>query len=385
MRSGGTPSKDNPAYWTGEIPWVSPKDMKSRDIHDTTDHISEAALTNSAASRVPAQSILVVVRSGVLAHTFPVAKTLAPVSFNQDIKALIPNSDLVDPEYLFWFVRSRAADVVARGVKKGATVHSVVSGYIERLQVPLPSREGQYCIVDLLSRADGIVRLRQEAQKKTAELTSSLFFDMFGDSTINLKRWPMVRLGDLVEKFEGGKNIQAGDDEAARHRILKISAVTSGRYLEHESKPAPQEFVPRPEYFVRPGDLLFSRANTESLVGATALVNQTDGRTLLPDKIWRLVWRDQAQVLPVFALHLFQQSGTRSMLSRIASGTGGSMKNISQAKLKELLLPIPPLPLQQQFAAIADQVQGAVELQVEATLKARAIFDAVLYRAFSSA
>jgi hypothetical protein len=82
--------------------------MKSASIADAADHISDAAIHDSAASIVPPESILVVVRSGVLTHSFPIARALARVSFNQDIRALVPKQDLVDPQYLFWFVRSKA-------------------------------------------------------------------------------------------------------------------------------------------------------------------------------------------------------------------------------------------------------------------------------------
>ena len=101
IRHGGTPSKANPHYWCGSIPWVSPKDMKASTLEDATDHITEDAVANSATSIVPEGSILVVVRSGILVHSIPVSQVKRPLAFNQDIKAIIPNSDLVDPDYLY--------------------------------------------------------------------------------------------------------------------------------------------------------------------------------------------------------------------------------------------------------------------------------------------
>jgi len=153
-RHGGTPSKTNAAYWVGSIPWVSPKDMKSATLSDASDHISQEAVENSATSVVPEKSILVVVRSGILAHSLPVAQAAKPLAFNQDIKALTPDVAKVDPDYLFWFIRSQEPRVLAQGVQKGATVHSLQSGFIENLQVPLPERAEQRRIVDLLSRAE---------------------------------------------------------------------------------------------------------------------------------------------------------------------------------------------------------------------------------------
>src|SRR5437879_3611532 len=86
---GGTPSKGNLSYWTnGIVPWVSPKDMKSDIVGEVPDQITNAALQGSAAKLIPAGSLLMVTRSGILNHTFPVAVTDRPVAVNQDIKTL---------------------------------------------------------------------------------------------------------------------------------------------------------------------------------------------------------------------------------------------------------------------------------------------------------
>jgi type I restriction enzyme S subunit len=87
---GGTPSKAVPDFWTGAIPWVSPKDMKIDLIEDARDHISEAAIEQSAARLIPTGALLMVVRGMILAHSFPTAITAVPVTINQDMKAIIP-------------------------------------------------------------------------------------------------------------------------------------------------------------------------------------------------------------------------------------------------------------------------------------------------------
>ena len=89
-QSGGTPSKSVSAYWNGELPWVSPKDMKTFEIFDTQDHISEKALNSSSAPLIKPNSILVVVRSGILQRTVPIAINRVPVSINQDMRAFTP-------------------------------------------------------------------------------------------------------------------------------------------------------------------------------------------------------------------------------------------------------------------------------------------------------
>lgn len=306
-------------------------------------------------------------------------------AFSNHITRIRVNADLVEPAYFsLWLRFEQAKGTFAAAATQWVSQAAYRASDMMRLQIPLPPLPEQRRLVELLSRAEGIVRLRREAQAKAAELIPALFLDMFGDPAGNPKGWPLISVGELVDRFEGGKNVQAGDEGASPFRILKISAVTSGTYIEIASKPAPSDLDPPASYFVKPGDLLISRANTEALVGAVALVDQTDRKTLLPDKLWRFVWRDETTILSSFALHLFQQPAVRAMLSSIASGTGGSMKNISQAKLKTLCLPIPPLDLQRQFATKAEAVRAIAAQQTAALQKAQAAFEALLHKAFAS-
>ena len=81
---GGTPSKSNPDFYTGTIPWVSPKDMKSWIISDSEDHITEQAVASSATRLLPPSTILIVNRSGILKRTVPIGITTRAVAINQD-------------------------------------------------------------------------------------------------------------------------------------------------------------------------------------------------------------------------------------------------------------------------------------------------------------
>ena len=106
---GGTPSKSHP--------WVSPKDMKSSVINDSIDHITEEAIAHSTTNLVPANSVLMVIRSGILKHSLPVAINSLPVTINQDMKAFVPN-ETVKTAFLMHFFKAIENDVLAgvRGV-----------------------------------------------------------------------------------------------------------------------------------------------------------------------------------------------------------------------------------------------------------------------------
>jgi type I restriction enzyme S subunit len=140
---GGTPSKSNPRFWAdGTIPWVSPKDMKVGRITDSEDHITKLALNNSVANLIPAGSVLVVTRSGILRHTLPVAVNAVPVTLNQDLRALTPKVGVL-PEYVAWALRAFGRDILNRCAKQGTTVNSVETAKLLRYKIPVPPLEQQ--------------------------------------------------------------------------------------------------------------------------------------------------------------------------------------------------------------------------------------------------
>ncbi|WP_254067304.1 restriction endonuclease subunit S [Shewanella xiamenensis] len=98
--SGATPSKSNDNFWIGNVPWVSPKDMKVSEIYDSIDHVNEIAFTETNLKKIPLNSILIVVRGMILVHTVPLAITRKNLSINQDIKALTVKCNSIKSEFL---------------------------------------------------------------------------------------------------------------------------------------------------------------------------------------------------------------------------------------------------------------------------------------------
>ena len=144
---GGTPSKVRAEYWVnGTIPWVSPKDMKRFVINSTEDQITSAAVAGSSAKLIPIGSILCVMRSGILRHTFPVAVNSVAVTLNQDMRALTPDRQ-VNPDYLAYYLRFSGRTVLETSSKDGTTVSSIEAERLDRHPVPLPDTDTQKRIV----------------------------------------------------------------------------------------------------------------------------------------------------------------------------------------------------------------------------------------------
>ncbi|MFT6908085.1 MAG: type I restriction enzyme S subunit [Oleiphilaceae bacterium] len=252
------------------------------------------------------------------------------------------------------------------------------------VEIPLPPLPVQKQIAAVLEKADTLRQQCQQMEQELNALAQSVFLDMFGDPVANPNGWKKKQVKDLVKDFQGGKSLAASEDAEGSgvNRVLKISAVTLGEFKPEESKPLPNDYNPPLEHFVRVNDLLFSRANTTELVGATSLVFKTPKNVLLPDKLWRFVWHDSTSISQIFYWQLFSNKAIRVELGKISSGSGGSMKNISKGKLNELEVLCPPFELQQKFELIYLEIRSQQQLALSKLAALNDTFNSLMQRAF---
>lgn len=177
MVGGGTPSKDNLGYWNGEIPWVSPKDMKIDYIDSSEDCITHLGLMNSSTTLIDKPSVLIVVRSGILKHTLPVAMNIVPVSLNQDMKALLPKK-IIDVNFLFWMLKGIGSYILFSCKKIGATVDSIETEDLNKLMIPVPPLKEQLVIIEKIKakaeKIDLLVNRIKEQIEKLKEYRQTL-------------------------------------------------------------------------------------------------------------------------------------------------------------------------------------------------------------------
>lgn len=167
---GGTPSTSREEYWeNGNILWITSKDMKSTVIEDTLMKVNEIGVKNSSANYIEKPALLVVMRSGILRRTFPVAIVKQPFTVNQDLKAIIPDED--DLEFLYWMLLSNEQRILNTCMKNGTTVESINSNALKNLTFKCPSLPEQHEIVRLI---DDLLARERAAQQAAEQALASI-------------------------------------------------------------------------------------------------------------------------------------------------------------------------------------------------------------------
>jgi type I restriction enzyme S subunit len=305
-----------------------------------------------------------------------------PALLNQRVCKIRAIPELADNTYL----RYRLTSVLKKleDDTPYVTVKHLSSKRLQESGIELPPLPEQKRIAAILDKADRLRRLRRYALNLSDTFLPAVFLQMFGDPVTNPMGWPVKKLGDLVDGFEGGVNFPpvSDGDAASDWRVLKVSAVTWGSFDASQSKPIQPDVQFDDSLIVKQGDLIFSRANTTELVGAVSMVRTKPSRVLLPDKLWRIKLPEDSELQTDFLLYVLRQQRMREFIGRLATGTSGSMKNISKAKTATLPIVIPPNKLRARFVAAVTAFQSIRALQSEAIRQADHLFDTLLHRAF---
>ena len=174
---GGTPSKSHAEYYDGDIPWVTSKDMKSILISDSIDHINDKAVLNSSAKYIPKQSLLMVIRSGILKHTLPIGINTRVVTINQDMKAFIPNAN-INVWFMFYTFKMHERSLLNN--VRAVTADNIEFSIIRNLMVPVPSLELQNQFAEFVEQVEKQKVVMQQSLEKMEMNYKALMQKYFG-------------------------------------------------------------------------------------------------------------------------------------------------------------------------------------------------------------
>jgi type I restriction enzyme S subunit len=221
LTSGGTPSKNNPEYWNGEIPWISASSMHVCKVYTSKHKISELGLNNG--SRMAKQNtLLLLVRGSMLWKKIPVSLTLNDVAFNQDVKNVIGNSEIDSEFFLYWFL-SKNNFLLNRVVGTGIGAGKLDSDDVKSLKILLPPLPEQKAIAELLSTWDRAIEKMEQLivlkEKRFKWLLHELITKPSKDPEAEKKGWKKVKLGEVLTVCYG-KDQKKVEKKNGKHPIL---------------------------------------------------------------------------------------------------------------------------------------------------------------------
>ena len=283
--------------------------------------------------------------------------------------------DEVLPEWLFYFVRRPTfRNEAKRNFTGTAGQQRVPATFLSSAAIPVPLLPEQRRIVDLLSRAEGIVRLRREAEKKAAELIPALFLDMFGDPVTNPKGWPVAPISNICDKCS---TIDPRKTPEVGFSYIDIAAIDNDKGIIAHSKALLGADSPsRARQVVKAGDVIFSTVRP-NLRGSAMVPDDLDGQIC---STGFCVLRPKTAITSAFVYSLVRSSWfVAEMMKKVR---GAQYPAVTDKDLFGHSIPTPPMEIQQQFSARFDEIVAIKSQQGVATAKAQATFDALLAGVF---
>lgn len=372
---GGTPTRDNPEFWNGVIPWISPKDMKSEFITGAEECITAAGLAGSSSSMVPADRVLIVVRSGILKHTIPIAINQVPVALNQDMKAIWLDAEYLSAQFFMRWVQGLNDDLLKAWLKQGATVESIEQEYLGNTLMPVPPSSEREQIVQYLdretSRIDALIAKKTRfiellREKHQALITHAVTKGL--EPSVKMKdsgvewlgevpdHWGVVRFRDVCSGISTGPFGTALGNE---------DYVSGGIPVINPSHIADEKCCPDPEITVtvetaerlsfwamQPGDLVTARRG--ELGRAAVIMPEQDGWICGTGSL--RVRPDPGRVAAEYLYTVLQSRYAREWLN--LSSVGATMANLNEGILGQLPLVVPPSVLEQKTLLDALQRQA---------------------------
>jgi type I restriction enzyme S subunit len=376
---GGTPTRSNPDYYGGNIPWVTPKDMKSWEITGSKITISQRGLEESATRLVPPLSVLLVVRSGVLKHSLPVAISRQSVAINQDMKALVSNGNL-SPDYLGRFLQASAPKVLQW--VRATTADNFPIEKLRALKIPLPPIEEQRRIASILDTADALRTKRRDAIAKLDTLGQSIFIEMFGDPVTNPNGWnDKVRLGDISEIVSGITKGRKLNGEFVREvpYLAVINVQDHDLNLDFvKTIEATEEEIKR--YRLQKNDLLLTEGGDPDKLGRGTLWNEELPECIHQNHIFRVRLQSES-INPLFLNWLVGSQRGKKYFLRAAKQTTG-IASINMTQLRGFPLLIPPPSIQDEFSRRIAALASQRAVMDSSQTRFEALFASLQHRAF---
>jgi type I restriction enzyme, S subunit len=374
---GGTPSKDQPAFYSGKIPWATVRDMRQEVITETEFRITKEAVQSSATNIIPSGNVVIATRVGL----GKVCLLGQDTAINQDLRGIIPRSSkTLGVRFLFWWLKTMADVIVAEGT--GATVQGVKLPFIKSLQIPVLPFAEQQRIVRILDEAFESIDTAKANAEENLQNARALF-ESYLESVFTQRGtgWVDSTIGEIIRfiDYRGKTPVKT----MGGVRLITAKNVKMG-YIQE----TPMEFIAPASYrgwmtrgIPQKGDVLFT---TEAPLANVAQLD-TDEKVAFAQRI--IIMQPEKTKLDCTFLKYLLLSGPIQQRIR-AKGTGATVQGIKASLLKLIEISFPKtLAEQNQIAnkldALSQEAKRLASLYERKLTALGALKKSLLHQAFT--
>ena len=268
---------------------------------------------------------------------------------NQRVCKIVPNLELINKDYVYYGLKGKLKEIEDK--TSFVTVKHISSKQIENIVLKYPPLKTQQQIVVQLDKCTALIAKQKQILEKYDTLIKSRFIEMFGDPVQNPMNWEVSELGDQCTEVRYGTSKPAVEN--GKYPYLRMNNITYDGHLDLSNlKHIDIDDEELPKCSVRKGDVLFNRTNSIDLCGKTCLFN-LDDVMVIAGYIIRV--RLNEKLNPQYVTTFFNTKTIKKLLRKMAKGAV-NQANINAQEMQAIRIPLPPIDLQNDFAAFVHQI-----------------------------
>ena len=341
--SGTTPKSSCPEYWNGTLNWVTPAELKddSDIVYETERKITLRAVQDTGLKPFPIGTVL-------LSSRAPIGKVAiagTEMYCNQGFKNLVCSGNIYN-RYLYHFLKDKTEYLNSLG--RGATFKEISKSIVENIEIPLPPLSTQRRIAAVLDKVSDLIAKRRQQLDKLDELVKSRFVGMFGDLKSNPQGWPVVPFSEFA-KIDG--NMTTDYEKYADYPHIGIDSIEKGTGELKGYRTVREDGVISGKYIFTPQHIIYSK------------IRPNLNKVALPD-FYGVCSADAYPILPnrlncnrVFLAAVMRSEYYLDYILQFSSRT--NLPKVNRKEIAGFCMPLPPLALQEQFAAFVAQTDKA--------------------------
>ncbi|NHQ60869.1 hypothetical protein G9409_09815 [Chlorobium sp. BLA1] len=377
--SGSTPKSGEELFWDGDITWFTPEDLgnnQQNNISESRKKITEDGYKSCGTSLAKANSLVLSTRAPI-GH---IALSTVPACCNQGCRILEPENSCSG----YWYYTLLSAKPALQSLGQGSTFMELPRQSLASFKLPYPPLEEQQAIASFLDRKtaqiDELITKKEELLKKLDEKRTALITQAVTkgiDPSAPMKEsgvewigrvpthWKVTRIKFLFPRLYSGVSVNSDAFPSDQDSIgvLKTSCVYGNRFSPEENKKVIDEETEQVACSVTKDSVIISRMNTPDLVGSCGYVEFDYPNLFLPDRLWIARFENHKKMVGKYAWYLIISDTVIKLTGVLATGTSGSMKNLSQDSFLNIATAVPPIEEQQAITKFLDNTTATIDRQ----------------------